>query len=153
MVARQHNNVVISDIDKKTLEPKMFLCARFCCSTFDHVEGVGRQRNKHTDRRKEIYCNDSREWFCQCTIFRLRFYIPLKLKLQISPHLFRWGLVYPEITMQKVSPEAFRRTGGAFCCHSFGPVPLLEDRCNANKYKVALSNPVRKHKTCDKTFP
>lgn len=38
MVASQHNNVVISDIDKKTQEPKMYPCARFCCSTFDHVE-------------------------------------------------------------------------------------------------------------------
>lgn len=51
MVARQHDDMVISDIDKDLREPEMYLCVMFSCSTPDYLAGVCGQRDKHTDRQ------------------------------------------------------------------------------------------------------
>lgn len=40
MVARQHDDVKISAMDKNLQVPKMYFCARFGCLTPDHVGGV-----------------------------------------------------------------------------------------------------------------
>lgn len=42
MVARQQNDIIISDVDKNLQGPKIYLCARSGCST-DCVEGIQRQ--------------------------------------------------------------------------------------------------------------
>lgn len=41
MVARQCDNVIISDIDKNLSGPKMYLCVKFGYSTPDPVGGIG----------------------------------------------------------------------------------------------------------------
>lgn len=50
MVARQHDDIMICDIEKSPQAPKMYLCANFGCSTPDSVGGVCGQAN----RQKEI---------------------------------------------------------------------------------------------------
>lgn len=49
--ARQHDNIVLSDMEKNLQWPKMKLCEYFGCSTSDHIEGICGHTNKQTDRR------------------------------------------------------------------------------------------------------
>lgn len=52
MVSRQHDNIFKSDVDKNLL--KMYLYAKFGCSTAGGLEGVCSQRNKQKDTQTEI---------------------------------------------------------------------------------------------------
>lgn len=52
MVARQHNDILMRDVDENLQGPKLYLCAKFVYWTPGGQAGVCRQRNKHT----EILC-------------------------------------------------------------------------------------------------
>lgn len=52
MVSRQHDNCVKSDVDKNLQRLKMYLYAKFGCSTPDGLEGVCSQRNEQTNKQK-----------------------------------------------------------------------------------------------------
>lgn len=49
MVARQHDDAVLSCTAKNLQGPEMYLHAKFGCSSPDGVGGVSGQRHKQTD--------------------------------------------------------------------------------------------------------
>lgn len=56
VVARDHDDIILSHIDKNNQESRMYLCAKFGFSTPDGLRGVRGQTNKQTDAQTEILC-------------------------------------------------------------------------------------------------
>lgn len=56
MVAQKYDDIIIHGIDENPQGPKMQPCAKFYCSTPDHVGAVYRQTNKQTNTQTTILC-------------------------------------------------------------------------------------------------